>query len=420
MRAVLTLEQKTMPPRSHVIRVGESFTIGRGREATLRVEDERVSRKHLAITLTAGGIEVADLGSRNGTRVNGRVLAPNERMLAGRFVHVELGSATLTVEVEQAGQDNPRTRRLDTGLVDLQDELEVLGEIGHGSAGRVFVARERSSGRTLAVKALRPQFGPGSAGRERFIREARLARRIASPHVVQVEDCRVVDDRAYIMMELVQGPSVRDRLALGSLSLAESLSIGEDVANALAAATLASVVHRDVKPGNILIDADGSAKLADFGIAKDLDGSRIQTLTKTGDGLGTLAYISPEQAEDAKEVDYRTDIYGLGATLFHMLAGRPPFLPTSARVLLDILEKPAPPITAFRTDVPEDVERLVASMLEKDPDRRPQTAHEVAGLLHEIRRRHNLARSAGSGATFGGRATDDDLPALGSRERSPE
>ena len=412
MRAILTIEHRSMPPASHVLRLGDSCSIGRGREATLRVEDERVSRNHLSVTLLPAGLEVADLGSRNGTRVNGRSLAPGERVNAGPFAHVEIGSATVTVEIEHTGAESPRTRRLEAGLLDLADELEVLGEIGHGSAGRVFVAREKATGKTIAVKALRSQFGAGSAGRERFLLEARLARRIESPHIVHVHDCRVVEDRAYILMELVQGPSVKDRLAAGSLSLAEGLAIAEDVANALAAAARASVIHRDVKPGNILIDADGGAKLTDFGIAKDKDGDRVETLTKTGDGLGTLAYVSPEQAQDAKQVDYRTDVYGLGATLFHMLAGRPPFIPTSARVLLDILEKPAPPLSAFRTDAPEGLEELVASMLEKEPDRRPQTAEEVALRIHELRRRHGLVRSAGSSATFGGRATDDDLRAL--------
>ncbi len=412
MRAILTLEHRGAAPQSHVIRQGEVFTLGRGRDVTIRIEDERISRQHVKIGLTPAGIEVFELGSRNGVRVNGRVLDKNERVLAGRFAVVELGDARATIEVEAAGEEGPTTRRLAKALPDLDMDFEVLGEIGHGATGKVYVAKQRNVGRTVAVKCLKPQFVPVASARERFLREGKLAARIHSPHVVEVYDVRVFEERAYIIMQLVQGPSAKDRLVQGPLPMADALSIGEDIANALAAAADSKVVHRDVKPGNILIDADGVAKLADFGIAKDLNGSRIQTLTAAGDGLGTLAYVSPEQAQDAKTVDYRTDIYGLGATIFHLLAGRPPFVPTSARVLLDIIEKPAPPLTAFRPDAPEDLEHLLDRMLAKEPEKRPQTAREVAKAIRELRLRLGLIRSAGASETFGGNVTSDDLPAF--------
>lgn len=419
MRAVLTLEHRGAAPQSHVIRLGETFTIGRGRDVTIRIEDERISRQHVKVGLTPGGIEVTELGSRNGTRVNGRILQQHERVLAGRFAVVELGDARATVEVEAAGEEGPTTRRLSLALPDLHDDFEVMGEIGHGATGKVYVAKEKRSGRTVAVKCLKPQFVPVASARERFLREGKLAARIHSPHVVEIYDVKIFEERAYIIMQLVQGPSARDKMVQGKVTLAEGLAIGEDIANALAAAADSHVVHRDVKPGNILIDADGVAKLADFGIAKDLNGSRIQTLTASGDGLGTLAYVSPEQAQDAKTVDYRTDIYGLGATIFHLLAGRPPFIPTSARVLIDIIEKPAPPLTAFRPDAPEDLEKLLDRMLAKDPDDRPQTAREVVRAIRELRLRLGLIRSAGADETFGGHVTSDELPIL-RKGSSPE
>src|SRR5262249_13596947 len=155
-------------------------------------------------------------------------------------------------------------------------------------------------------------------------------------------------------------PTAKDRLAAGPVSLAEALSISDDIASALAAAADARVVHRDVKPGNILLDAEGGAKLADFGIAKDLNGTRIETPTAKGDGLGTLAYVSPEQAQDAKTVASRTDIYGLGATMFHLIAGRPPFIPTSARVLVDILEATPPRLPSLCPGTPPALDVLVA------------------------------------------------------------
>ena len=405
MRAVLTVEHRSAQPgRSQVMRMGETFTLGRGREATIRIDDERISRRHVAIALTPQGLEVTELGSRNGTRLNGRNMARNERVNAGARAFLELGEARVHVQVELAGQESPITKRLAAALPDLAEDFEVLGEIGQGASGKVYVAQQRRLGRTVAIKSLKTEYAPGTAARERFLREGRLAARIHSPFVVEVYDVRVHEDRAYIVMELVQGPTAKDRLAAGPLSLAEALSISDDIAMALAAATEARVVHRDVKPGNILLDADGAAKLADFGIAKDLNGSRIETLTAKGDGLGTLAYVSPEQAQDAKTVDYRTDIYGLGATMFHLIAARPPFIPSSARVLVDILESKPPRLISLRPEVPPALDDLVASMLEKAPDLRPQTAHEVARRIREVRLQLGFVRSAGTSTTMGGQA----------------
>jgi serine/threonine protein kinase len=405
MRAVLTVEHRTQKPvRSQVLRMGEIFTLGRGREATIRIDDERISRRHVSIVLTPQGLEVTELGSRNGTRVNGRNLNRNERLNVGAAALIELGEARIHVQVELAGQESPITKRLAAALPDLVEDFEVLGEIGQGASGKVYVAQQRRLNRTVAIKSLKTEYVPGTAARERFLREGRLAARIHSPFVVEVYDVRVHEDRAYIIMELVQGPTAKDRLAAGPLSLAEALSISDDIAMALAAATEAHVVHRDVKPGNILLDADGAAKLADFGIAKDLNGSRIETLTAKGDGLGTLAYVSPEQAQDAKTVDYRTDIYGLGATMFHLIAGRPPFIPSSARVLVDILEGTAPRLISLRPEVPPPLDVLVASMLEKKPELRPPTAHEVARRIREVRLQLGFVRSAGTSTTMGGQA----------------
>ncbi len=410
MRALLTIEHRGAPPRTQVVAMGETYILGRGRDATLRIDDERISRKHVSVALVPTGIEVTELGSRNGTFLNGRLLQSNEKLNTGRFAVIDLGDAHVTVEIEQEGAESPRTKRLDAALTDLTDDFEVLGEIGAGASGKVYVARQRRMNKTVAVKSLKSHVATNPKSRERFLREGKLASRIHSPNVVQVYDVRVTEEHAYIIMELVQGPSAKDRLATGPLSLAEGLSVGEDIANALDAAAEAKVVHRDVKPGNILIDVDGVAKLVDFGIAKDLESSKIQSLTVTGDGLGTIAYVSPEQAQDAKAVDYRTDIYGLGATLYHLLAGRPPFPANSPRVLLDILEKPAPPLTAYRVDAPQELEDLLAAMLEKDPARRPQTAKEVAHRIREIRLHLGLVRSAGADETFDGSTTDQGFP----------
>jgi serine/threonine protein kinase len=413
MRGILTLEHKDAPPRAYVINVGFTYCIGRGREATIRVDDERVSRKHVNVTFTENGFDVEELGSRNGTKVDGRVLAPHERCALGSEGVLEIGDAQIKMEIEREAPD-PRTKRIDTALADLTEEYEVLGEVGQGASGRVFVARQRLLDRTVAIKVLKPQYAPGTQERERFLREGKLTARVKSPYVVEVYDVRVVHDRAYIIMELVQGPSAKERVGQGPILLSDVLQIGEDVARALAAASQVGIVHRDVKPGNILLAPEGLAKLTDFGIAKDLDESTIQALTAAGDGLGTLAYVSPEQAQDARAVDHRSDLYSLGATLYHLLAGRPPFIPTTARVLLDILDKPAPPLVAFCPDAPPDIAAIVDTLLRKKPDERIPTAQELARRIQDSRLRHGFIRTVGRESTLGGVRTMHERPTLGS------
>jgi serine/threonine-protein kinase len=402
VQVVLTFESGREKGQTYRLHVGQTFVLGRGRDVSIRVEDEKVSRRHATIGLTTDGLEVQDLGSRNGTLLDGKLLDPKVSTKVKDGAAVDIGDARVRIKIEG---DDPKTVKLARAALPELEDLEVLGEIGRGATGRVYVARQKLLDRTVAVKALKAQYATGTRERERFLREGMLAARVKSPHVVEVYDVRVVGDRCYIIMELVQGPSAKDRLGQGQMAIVEALKIGEDIALALAAAADAGIVHRDVKPGNILIGNDGRAKLADFGIAKVVDSSSIRPLTATGDGLGTLAYVSPEQAENAKQVDRRTDIYGLGATIYHLIAGRPPFLPTSARVLLDILDKPPPPIQESRSECPEDIAVLVHRMLEKDPNKRPQSAREVAMVLKDVRQRL-CAPSIGK--------TSEDIRLLGS------
>jgi len=213
-----------------------------------------------------------------------------------------------------------------------------------------------------------------------------------------VFDVRLVKGRVFMVMELINGPSAKDRLSGGPIPIPEALKIGEDVANGVAAAHAAGAIHRDIKPANILLSPEGIAKLSDFGIAKDLDA--VVSLTAAGEGLGTLAYVSPEQATEAREVDPRTDLYSLGATLYHFVAGRPPFLPKNARVLLEILDAPAPPLQPLRPECPADVTQFIHRLLAKSPAERPTPAALVARTLRQLREAHypNYI-PAGGGAT---------------------
>ncbi|MBL4845747.1 MAG: protein kinase [Planctomycetes bacterium] len=390
MQIEVTVRQGREFGRRYVIRIGQRFVLGRGRDVTVRVQDEKVSRRHVALELSPEGLMVTDLGSRNGSFLDGRQLKPNEAKLAHADDVLQIGDhvfqLSLTGVDDRTRRERARTRRLDEPLLP-RDEFEILGEIGRGATGRVYAAHQKLLGRNVAIKVLRQDADPDEESRARFMREGRVCVKIDSPYVVDVHDVRLADGRIFLIMELVNGLSVKDRLFGGPLTIPESIQIGEEVALGLAAAHAAGIVHRDIKPANILLTPEGRAKVGDFGIAKEMDG--IESLTATGEGLGTLAYVSPEQATEAKEVSFKTDIYSLGATIYHMIAGRPPFLPTSAKVLLEILDVPAPSILVHRPECPPEIAAVIDGMLVKDPTKRaPESASEVASLLRALRKEH--------------------------------
>ena len=238
----------------------------------------------------------------------------------------------------------------------------------------------------MAIKVLKEELYEQEEERERFLREGRVCCRVQSPYVAQVFDVRLVaGGRSFLVMELVDGPSAKDRLTGGPFEIAEALKIGEEVARGLQAAHEAGVIHRDVKPANILLGPK-NAKLGDFGIAKDLDA--LVSLTLLGEGLGTLAYVSPEQATEAKLVDPRTDLYSLGATLYHLIAGIPPFMPRDVKELVEDMDRPAPSLLAYRPECPQDVADAIHPLLQKAPHARPASAALVAAELARLRQRH--------------------------------
>lgn len=386
MQAELTIRQGREVGRRYVLRMGQRFVLGRGRDVTIRVQDEKVSRRHVALELRPDGLTVTDLGSRNGSFLDGEQLKPNEAVTTRPEDLLMIGDHVFFVVIlgldEKTRRERARTRRLDEPLLP-REEFQILGEIGRGATGRVYAAHQVLLGRNVAIKVLRTEVDIDAETRARFLREGRVCCRIKSPYVVDVFDVRVSDGRFYLIMELVNGLSVKDKLFSGALAIPESLRIAEQVALGLSAAHAEGIVHRDIKPANVLLTPEGTAKLSDFGIAKELNS--LESLTATGEGLGTLAYVSPEQATEAKAVDTRTDIYSLGATLYHMIAGRPPFLPQSARVLLAILDKPAPPLGRARESCPPEISAFVHDMLEKSPAKRPAEAALVSSRLRQLR-----------------------------------
>jgi len=301
----------------------------------------------------------------------------------------------------------------------LADRYEIVAKIGEGGTAEVFRARDLRLERVVAVKLLRPQFSHDPQMRERFAVEARSAAGLAAAHVVPVYDFGTTDDGSlFIVMQLIEGRSLRELLReRGTVSEPEVVWIGGHVAAALEAAHARDLVHRDVKPGNVLIDQDGRAHLTDFGIVKALGGR--SEITQTGLAFGTAAYLSPEQATGGP-VEPRSDLYALGTVLYEMLAGRPPFSgddPASVGYR-QAWERPAA-LGDLVPGVDPELESLVMRSLEKDPRFRPHSAQEVREALERIGERLG-AHQARNGATgWVGRDTTTVAMALGAAAAAP-
>lgn len=250
--------------------------------------------------------------------------------------------------------------------------------LGEGGMGFVFRATG-PGGDEVALKVVKPEIARDDIFRRRFDREARIAARLKHPHVVPVVDTGEQDGLPYMAQVFIRGGSLDDRIKeKGPLSLEEALAVCTAVATGLDAMHEAGLFHRDVKPANILLDEEGTAYIADFGLAKDRDAS---VLTKAGQTLGSMDYMAPEQIR-GEEVTATSDVYSLGCVMYECMAGAPPFADREGMRILwaHLQEEPGDPL-ASRTDVPADVSWAITRALDKDPEKRPPTATAYAQMV---------------------------------------
>ena len=256
--------------------------------------------------------------------------------------------------------------------------LRVLGE---GGMGRVYLAEDELLGRTVALKVVSEKFLDRPDARQRFLREARSMATIEHPNVVRVYSFAETESGAYLVMEFVEGENLSERLRRGRLGLDETLAILRDVVDGLEAAWEKQLVHRDIKPGNVLLDRKGRVHVSDFGLAKPVAASGDASLTDTGAILGTPFYVSPEQAR-GRQVDHRSDIYSVGIMAFEMLAGDPPFKgTTSFEVVAKHLHEPLPDLRQRRPDLPDTLVRTLEWMTAKEAENRPPSYAAVRQAL---------------------------------------
>ncbi|MFH1732711.1 MAG: protein kinase [Planctomycetota bacterium] len=260
--------------------------------------------------------------------------------------------------------------------------FEIISKLGKGGMGAVFKARQISADRIVALKILPPRLARNKTFTERFLREARSAAKLNHPHIVQAITAGQDGAYYYFAMECVSGPTVARMLkAKGVLPERRALEIARDVARALDCAHEAGLVHRDVKPDNILVDADGAAKLADLGLAREIEVTDAD-LTQPGVAVGTPNYISPEQIRGEHGIDGRSDIYSLGATLYHMLVGQAPYAGGSSNeVMAKHLAEPVPDARKANPDVSPLAAAIVRKAMAKEAARRYPAAGAMLDSL---------------------------------------
>jgi serine/threonine-protein kinase len=251
--------------------------------------------------------------------------------------------------------------------------------VGQGGSASVFLATDQHLSRRVAIKVLDPELASGVTA-ERFLREIRFMASLQHPNIVPLLDGGQADELLYAVMPYIEGATLRESLMDGPMEIAEAARIIATMADALDYAHRVPLVHRDIKPENILV-SQGKPLLADFGVARAI-GLAGDGLTAAGSIIGTLIYMSPEQATASSNVDGRSDIYSLGCVLYELLTGRPPFVGPDMGTIFQLKwSGTAPPIRALRPEVPQEVVACAERMMAVDPDRRFQHAGEVAAIL---------------------------------------
>ena len=269
----------------------------------------------------------------------------------------------------------------------------IVSRLGQGGMGEVYLAEDTLLHRSVAIKVIRPELAD-EAATGRLVREAQSAAALDHPHICAIHEIGEEGGRRFIVMQYVEGETLAERLTKGPLGLREVLDLAIPIADALAEAHRHGIVHRDIKPQNVMIGSRRQVKVMDFGLAKPIvaagspesEAHTRTALTAPGMVAGTVAYMSPEQARGERGLDARSDIFSFGIVLYEMLTGRQPFATgNSAETLSAILSRAPGPVASYQPDAPPELERIVGKALRKDREERYQDIKDLALDLTALR-----------------------------------
>ncbi len=345
--------------------------IGRDSEVSQVVlPDSQSSRAHCSLDIENEEVMIEDMGSRNGSWLNGQ---PITRARAYHGDILKLGRTHITFEIGDNKPIDPLVgQRL--GGFDLQEV------VGRGRYGTVFKGHQVNLGRQVAIKVLAEEYRDDPERVQAFLTEARRAGRLNHPHLVQVHDVCQVADNYLLIMELMKGSTADILRDHGPLDVQQVVRLIQHIARALGYAESQRLVHRDVKPDNILMNEEGLFKLADLGIAAPIADNGVATQERI---FGSPHYVAPEQARGG-DIDGRADLYALGATAWHLLTGQTLFKGSNRQVVLAHINTDIEDLSKLAPNAPDELIELIEELLEKNPDDRPADANVVAARADEI------------------------------------
>ena len=381
---------------------GQILVIGRGRDTATRLTDPRVSRNHCVLEVRRGQFRLTDRGSASGTLVNGvavttRNLSPGDSIRVGETTLVlTLADVHDCVTITGGNAPRPVAQRA-AGVKDLSGQTlshyDILAPIARGRTGVVYKARDQRDGNAVALKLLGPEYSRCKEEFRRFARAVQTVVKLRHENLVAVyAGAGKANDVCWIAMEYVDGERLTEVIRrIGPANMLDwryALKVAAQIARALDAAHRKQIIHRNITPANILIrHGDNLAKLNDLILAKATEGMLDRQITAPGEIVGDLRYTPPERTGDSAVVDPRSDIYSLGATVYALLTGRPPFEGHSLPETIVQIRTAVPvPPRKYQLAIPELFQDVVLSMLAKRPEDRPQSAADLLQTLERTAR----------------------------------
>lgn len=390
--------------RKFALNLEGKLIIGRGKDSDTNIEDETraLSRKHCEISINSGTILLRDLNSAGGTFVDGRKIDTVQITPGSKF---EAGNSLFHLATEDSseaktivGQNNPQ--KTDLKITDLVGQklgpYELTEVIGKGTSGLVFKAIDSEKNRTAAVKVLFPEVTVNDDQRDRFVRAMKTMLPIRDAHIIELYNAGKNGPFCWAAMAYIDGINLADLIEKvgidGMLDWQEVWRVAVHISRALRVAYDQQVIHRNVTPTNILRrDKDRKCLLGDFMLAKALEGQNAKQITQPGQLIGDLPYMAPERTLAEATVDTRSDIYGLGATCYALLTGKPPASGNSLPEIIKSIREVVPPLPkTIHLSVDELFQDIVMKMIAKDPADRFQTPKDLIGELQRIGKFNNL------------------------------